>query len=472
MQPRLLCALVHVSHGVDGSPVSPAVDHLGLAYLAGTLRRAGHEAVICDGMPTILDETAILERLCAVQPDMVGFALNYSNVTATYTLAGKLLQRYPSLPLFAGGYYATFHHDALLAANSPFSAVVLGEGETPLLRMAEAGPHPAGWRGIPGVAVRHGDTLTLCAAEPGPQLHNIAPRVMDALPQLAHFPHTCARVAVEFSRGCTHACRFCSIAAVQFLMRQATVRRIRSPQETAAEIARIVDATGLRFFWFMDADMLGPPAMQTSVLELARHITALRRNLSIEIDARADGITPSGIAALREAGLERCFLGAESFDAATLRHFSKGNSPETNLRAVRILEEQGVRPILGMIMFHPNSTVEQLRRDHAVLRRIGYEKTQMLFRLKKYKGSLDAGIAGDSDGKGVEPSADYGWSFTNFQIQELWEEFDALRIKALDDVFVGMTQTLHQGKITSETFMQRSDRIFHDFGKDVDRVLG
>lgn len=462
-------ALIHIGRGMDGTPASPVVDHLGLAMLAGSLEAVGHEVTIYDTLLQSAEDAEIVPLLEQGRPNLIGFTLNYTNIEAAVAVAEECNRRWPNVPIVAGGYYATFHCETLLAPRSPFSAVILGEGEVPLVRMATGGPGK--WREIPGVASRMGDRLHICPPESPPPFGSLPNRSLQQIGFLKGFAPECYRVSIEASRGCSHACNFCSIAACQDMAGDLGGRRLRDPQAIAKEIGTIVRDYGLRDFWFMDADFLGPLSESEHVLSVARAIAGLKQDITLEVDARADAVTPVLVKELRKAGLERCFLGIESFDDRTLRRLGKASSEKSNLRAVRILEEHGVRPILGMIMFHPMSTREQLRHDHARLRSIGYEKTQMLFRLKKYRGSKDAKQT-DSDGKGVAPWADYGWEFDNPEIAEIWSAFDALRLKALDEVFIELTAQMRAGLITSSEFMRRSDAIFNSFGEDVDAILG
>jgi hypothetical protein len=243
------------------------VDHLGIASLAGALRSAGHEAFILDGKSPWAGTGGHAALTTCHGTDMMGFAVNYCNVRETVALADKVSRSPPHATIVAGGHYAGFHQELLLAEDTPFHVAVVGEGEEPLKALADAGTATSGTR------------------------------------------------SALWTRWNT---------------------------------------------WSGHGGQHGP------VVGLAKEI--LRRRLQVHLEMC-------------------CFLGIEFFDKRPLAEFGKGCTPEVNMRAIRILEEYCVRSILGVILFHPADTVEQLRYDNAILSEICYGKAQMLFLLKKYKGT-------------------------------------------------------------------------------------
>jgi len=434
------------------------IDHLGMESIAACLKVEGHDVAIIDSGPARLEDDNVLEILCAVNPSLVGFALNYANIQDVLALAVRARHRLPQSNFVAGGHYATFHADQLLMGDAVFDAVVLGEGERPLVALAQT--KRTHWIHVPGLTLQHNGNVIRTKVIAPPELNELPYADRSVLAYMCSMPNGCVKVAIEASRGCRHNCNFCSIAACQALAGDVGRRRVRSPKIIAEEIATIIQDWKIKDFWFVDPDFLGGTNDKNRILEIAEAIKSVGHDLSLEIDARADSVERETIRALRSAGLKRAFLGIESFDQATLNSFSKGATVKGNLRAIHILLDEGVRPIIGSIIFHPASTLEQISIEHKYLSNIGYEKTQMLFRLKKYRGSRDAGQILDCEGRGVSSQEDYGWTIKDPHVRLVWKLFDRGRLSIMDAVFIDLTQQFIQGQIDTIEFQKQADKIF------------
>ena len=461
--------LVHLSKGTDGTPSSPLIDHLGLEIMARVLLYDGHEVTVIDSGILGLNGSGVLDVLCTSSPDIVGFALNYVNIRDMLWILENARHRMPKTHFVAGGHYATFHADQLLLGRVPFDAVVIGEGELPMSALAKTARPD--WFCVPNLAILDSGKILRTRSAMPMEFNELPLAERSVLKNMDAFPRGCVKVAIEGSRGCTHTCTFCSIAACQALVGDPRRRRIREPYDVVDEVATILRDWGLKDFWFMDADFLGGKSDRQRIIEIADGLKELGHDISLEIDARADSVSRDTIRALRAAGLERVFLGVESFHQTTLNSFSKGATVEKNDRAIRLLEEEGVRPILGTIIFHPESSLDQLKQEHASLSVIGYEKTQMLFRLKMYKGSKDAKKDLDCEGRGVSPYEGYGWGFHDAQVQLVWDLFDRARLQLMDGVFITLTQQFHRRKINVDQFQRQSDKLFHGLGTCMEIAL-
>ncbi|HZU02700.1 MAG TPA: hypothetical protein VFA10_23730, partial [Ktedonobacteraceae bacterium] len=75
---------------------------------------------------------------------------------------------------------------------------------------------------------------------------------------------------------------------------------------------------------------------------------------------------------LREAGLSLVFAGIESFAPTQLRRFGKGTSPENHIKAIHLLESLNVELELGLILFDPLVTLDELRVNVHTLKKTGF----------------------------------------------------------------------------------------------------
>ena len=71
-----------------------------------------------------------------------------------------------------------------------------------------------------------------------------------------------------------------------------------------------------------------------------------------------------------ELGLKAMFVGLEATTDAQLDRMDKEGSVDLNLRAIRVLQRNGV-DVYGTLIPHPDYTVEDWRRLRAFIRRSG-----------------------------------------------------------------------------------------------------
>jgi len=211
---------------------------LGLPYLAGALRAAGHEVAILDTSVGWADDPSAFghrrplpsgqvrigltneEILSAAEPfDVFGVS---STFTAQHSMALHLVwllaAGFPDRPLLVGGVNARFFASKFLAAGA--TAVFLSEAEQALLLVMERLQRGSrDLRGIAGLALREGNTAVPQALL---DLDNLPMPAWDLLPN-AHYwsigrPHGGALgsplryAAMMTSRGCPYRCDYCHIS--------------------------------------------------------------------------------------------------------------------------------------------------------------------------------------------------------------------------------------------------------------------
>ncbi len=338
-------------------------ENLALRYLRGALVADGHEAVQLR-FDRVDDLERVAAELVASRVDLAGLSMVFTRRAREFAdLATRARELGFDAPIVAGGHFAAFHARELLRDVPALDMVALGEGETILRDLARAG-RPDGVRGLVWRSA-DGEVVT---NEP------TAPQDLDALPWPVHkepFDRYLGLPIADVlsSRGCSHACSFCSIAAWHRLCGGDRLRH-RSADDVAAEMADLWER-GVRVFNFHDDNFLprGADAAWERVRELRTAFDArIPGRFAFAIKARPDSVELDLFAALREMGLFRVFLGIEAGTATSLRQLGRRQSLADNLRALEVVRELGLHAAFNLLLFNPESTLEDVAGNVAFLR--------------------------------------------------------------------------------------------------------
>ena len=340
-------------------------ENLAVRYIRGTLEADGHEVVqIVFNDMTELDRAARqLAESCA---ELAGFSLVFTRRARQFaTLARRARELGFSGHLTAGGHFATFNAEALLGEVDAFDSIVCGEGELPMRQLACGLERLEEVRGL----VRRAPDGRVVRNPPADK-----PADLDALAWPVHrrpFDRYLGLPIVNVlgSRGCTHACAFCSIAAWHEHCGGERFR-MRSPASVAEEVAALWKE-GVRIFNFHDDNFL--PRGREAAFERARALQAELQargvgRIAFAIKARPDELDEELFALLKSMGLFRVFLGVEAGTAESLRRLGRGQSLDDNRRALDTVNRLDLHACFNLLLFNPESTLEDVAANVAFLR--------------------------------------------------------------------------------------------------------
>jgi radical SAM superfamily enzyme YgiQ (UPF0313 family) len=181
----------------------------GLYLLAAVAEEAGHEARVID--PVYFEKAfGSREAIAATVKDTDALGLSVNS--CTWPRARRLLfdlEKIDGRPVTVlGGPHPSLFDEHILE-SSPADYAVRGEGERPLTALLDRLSNDEGASGIPGVTYGDGGGI---ARNPMPEL--LSPDELSSLP-LPRFDlmpeNYYDLIPVETSRGCLHACVFCSV---------------------------------------------------------------------------------------------------------------------------------------------------------------------------------------------------------------------------------------------------------------------
>ena len=370
---------------------------LGIWRLAGVLQANGTEARVfdpncCSGSP----QKALERELLDSSWDLIGVSTTGMTLRFDLELAHIARRAAPNALLVAGGMEATFKPD-LMFQLGPFDLVVLGEGEGPLLELAErlraAAPGekasvPAGISGtarltatgaidaIPRPAMTRVELRDAIQSIPYDQMpYEAYWERLESAYRVGALPSKAAReahlaeirsVRLITLNYCPMGCTFCS--ATNFLHEAqgsvASIARLDA-QECLAMIERIMAAhPSTRTVIFQD-DIFAFTRDQR-VLPLCEGIVAAKQagrlpaNLQFISTNRIDAMSVERLTAMRRAGFRVLGFGIESFSPQVLGEFNKAQIHRHIAPMLSAALAAGVTPFLDLILSSPRSTLEDV----------------------------------------------------------------------------------------------------------------
>ena len=319
---------------------------LSLEYLASGIKEQ-HEVKILDmRFDKNLDE--ILEKF---NPDVAGITSYTVNVNTVKTLFEKIKLLNQKIFTVVGGHHATVVPEDFA---TPFiDLIVLGEGVFVFKEIISRLENKMNFDGIRGIAYK--DKSEFVKIQP------------DSITDLDVFPFPARELTEKYrknyytdwmkplasirtSKGCPFRCSFCAlwkIANRKYIKRE--------PENIVKELLEIKE----NFIFFADDESLVDVERMKRLAMLIKEAGIKKRYF---LYGRSDTIAgnPELIGIWKEIGLERIFVGLESFKDEDLRYINKSSTIEHNKKAIEILQSFGIE-IYASFIVRPDFSIEDFR---------------------------------------------------------------------------------------------------------------
>jgi 5-methoxy-6-methylbenzimidazole methyltransferase len=399
--------------GFKPATVSNA-EHLGLAYLAASLRARNIPVDIINGELEGLTAADVVERILESGARIVGYSPVSLAMKHTLRINAAVKARHPESVAILGGHLATTCAKEILDREPLIDMVVRGDAEESFPAVVETlarGDVPADvngltWRDRDGVAHENPNSRNL-------DLDHLAPPARDGLRFLKE-RGALSGARILASRGCHFNCSFCTTPV--FYGRNV---RFRSPQLVVQEMDELAAEFGISHFWFNDDLFVnGMPDNTRWIEEFCGLVTG--RDYSFRVLCRADSFRDRNrhiLPLLRDAGLVHVFLGLESGTQEGLSVYNKGTTVEKNRIAVEILKAEGIAVQIGFIMFNPYTTLDEVLESTRFLHRIGelFRFFPLTLAMSVFPGTS---IAHRLKGDGLLDAVDYREPLACFRYQQ------------------------------------------------------
>jgi radical SAM superfamily enzyme YgiQ (UPF0313 family) len=330
-----------------------AIPPLRAAYATSVLRAAGHDVELIDTAAPAAQRLDLVDRIRQRRPDLLVADARIETVDQIAPLARSV--RFHTGAIIAAGPPAEAMAADVLA-DSAITGVLGGEYEGWIADVAaslaaKAQPRAPGWTERGPVGLQTEQAATAIAD-------------IDALPTPAHAELLAGGYTVSYpvqrrdrlrcayvlsTRGCPHACTFCSPVEMRSRFLPYRVRNVDAVADELAQVA----ALGANVVYFNDDNFLRERERVAALCE-----AIIRRGLDLTwlADARVDDIDPTLLPLMRRAGCSTLCLGVESGSQRVLDAMRKGITVDQTRSAATAIRNAGIWMVAYVILGSPGET--------------------------------------------------------------------------------------------------------------------
>ena len=239
-------------------------------------------------------------------------------------------------------------------------AVLLGEGELPLLNLVKSLENKTSLSDVKGIAYRDGNNYHVNEREkPISKLDTIPFPDYDSLPmeyyvnaKFLQMKPSDRYITMISSRGCTYHCNFCQ--------RLEKGLRFRSIPNVIEEIKKYIEKYRITYIVFYDEFFM---FSEKRVREFSNAI--LDENIKIDYfcTGRLDTVNESILEMLKESGCVSIDYGIEQFDNYALKKMNKQLTEEEILRGINLTKKFDINIAFNIIFGNIGDTRESLKKS-------------------------------------------------------------------------------------------------------------
>ena len=347
--------LISANRETSPYPVFP----LGLSFLAGPLKAAGHRLRAVDLCFAQDPEALITETLSAFAPDAVVISIrNIDNVTypgfRSYLdgVKGVVDLCRGRAPVILGGSgFSLMPRELLEHLGGDYG--VAGEGEEVLPRLLECIRRGASPSPIPGVLVRGCESFL----PPLPVEAIAAPE--RELFQVERYNRQGGMANIQAKRGCPFSCIYCTYPILE-----GTRIRTRPVEDIISEIRELVERYGTEYLYFVD-DIFNYPMEFADCLCRA----LIRAGLPVRWSAFVNPgfVTSELVRVMVGAGCDAFEFGSDSGSAPMLRNLGKSFTVDDIRRASSLCRESGADFAHYILFGGPGETKETVLESFSLM---------------------------------------------------------------------------------------------------------
>ena len=335
-------------------------EHLGLCSLAAMARNEKFECTVIDGFFLKLAYSDYINELLDLTQKeahcIVGFSIRAEEfLNDTINTIKFLHQKRPNITIIAGGMYPTWKAEELLNLCPEIDYILRGEADNSLIDFLNKFSQDAEMDTVDGIAYIKNHTFFKGRFPfPSPDITKLPLPVRDFAPVAVSRNNL---LSVSTSRGCDYNCSFCGIHGFN------GKRRSRTVEQIVEEIDQLKKNFNPEFINIVDPTFIGSGEKGLLFFKrLGAELRDLKANVKFSFEIRPDQVDRESLSIWKQVGIEVIHIGVESGYQPTLKRFNKQqNTSHVVNQAIETLEELKIPYTIGFIMFHPWTTLDEIR---------------------------------------------------------------------------------------------------------------
>ena len=321
----------------------------GLAYVASSLLKAGHQVTVVDMEGDCLTVASAVDLVLKSDPEIVAFGGMVTRFRFVKELALKMRSLLPGVFFTAGNSGVTTVPSVYLEACK-LDCVVLGEGEVTSVELVDALEARSDWHDVPGLAWLD-DTGKLMKSPMRAaivDLDTLPWPAWDLFPienyvsSMDHRQKKVRHLEALASRGCPFNCVYC------YRIYGRNVRR-RSPESIVAELEELVSRFKIEYTGFPD-DLF--TSDREFVIKTCKLMKERLPGIKWSCLGRVNTIDKELLEIMKDAGCDWISYGIESGSDRMLDLMQRGVTAKQCLEAVKLTESVGIHAegsfVIGM----------------------------------------------------------------------------------------------------------------------------
>lgn len=379
---------------------------LGVAYLAGYLRREGYSVDIL--YPLVEGYTREDVNNYFNQNihkyDLVGLSAPSFSVDLIKDYVSIIKSTGYKNPIICGGLGPTCAWEKFL--DSGVDGIVVGEGEKAILEIARKIEKGLDYKDVKGLAYKdsNGKKIRNGYVELLENLDDNSFPARDIIVKLSkNVDVEHIHIQIQSSRGCYGNCSFCSMANL-LKTQGGKIYRSRSAKNVVEEMYMLNNLYGFKCFDFMDENFFSSNK-EYAISKAEEFVAEIKsRNLNIElfIQCQMHVISKRLLELLREINVKCIYVGLDSFNQKDLKLYNKPYNVEMVNEFLEIVKSSDYkfdvdapfRIKTGYINFSPLSTLEELKDCGEKFKKYGLTCKKLInhLRVDDYNGLLASKI--------------------------------------------------------------------------------